>query len=627
MESRSAVRAVPPRKTLRDGQRAAVEAALEAFSKGERVFCAQLPTGYGKTLTAAAAFKQLRDAGLVDFVLYLVPTKAQLIQFCDGGRDDFADAGLCGEGVIPIDLGYSSSPAFAWKKLQSGSVVFAATIQAISGRGAASVIVRELLAKGRWLVVVDEYHHYALDKAWGVAVRELGAAYALAMSATPNRKDQNSAFGEPHVKVRYREAVREQAVKELSLHAYEYQVDAITVNGQAVSFTTSEVAKEAGSTDPQAIDKFVVDRKLRWSPKYVSPLVTIPIERLLKRRAGLPLQMIVGAMGCLHAQMVCEQIRDMFGDILRVDWVGTGPCGRDDKDNEAVLRKFCPPKRDGVRRPEDIQLDILVHVGMAGEGLDSIYVAEVVHLNAANLNNQNDQENGRAARRIPGAPPALQLAYINVDSSSPYATWAGSKIMDAFDRDSGEVVEEDNDKEERERPEDDDWYMPDEPVVVLADCSLKNIDRGDPEVYALAIEVARVQGGDSLAEHIDHLMKTEPDSAIAQKMLDFGIAARRRQLLQMTEEQNGRSALAQLRQDVSGSVGRLASLLARTRANGRVSGAVIGEYKRAIGRAMARAFGGKIETADELGLRARYAWTVELCKSLRSGETPSWLAS
>ena len=68
-------------------------------------------------------------------------------------------------------------------------------------------------------------------------------------------------------------------------------------------------------------------------------------------------------MCCLHAEIVCKQIKDhidsMYTGQLTVDWVGTGPHGRSDGENRAIIRKFCPDKVDGKRRAEDIKLDDL----------------------------------------------------------------------------------------------------------------------------------------------------------------------------------------------------------------------------------------------------------------------------
>jgi len=608
MESSSNVRSVPPRKTLREGQKRVVEAAL---AKESGLLCVQLPTGYGKTLAAAATFTALRDTGRVNRLLYLVPTSAQLNQFTSDGSDDFLDAGLA--GVTPFDVGYS--PALALKKHRTNEwIVFAATIQAVAA-GGVGIAIKEMLATGRWMIVVDEYHHYGIDKAWGRAVLDLPAGFILAMSATPERKENDSAFGAPAFKVTYRQAVKEGAAKSLSLHAYEYKVDAITVNGEPISFTTSELAESAGSADPVAIDKFITDRKLRWSPKYISPLVSYPIERLWKQRRGFPLQMIVGAMGCLHAKMVCEQIRAMFGDLLTVDWVGTGPYGRSDKENEEVIRRFCPPKRDGARHASDVKLDILVHVGMAGEGLDSVFVTEVVHLNAATITNQNHQENGRAARLIPGASQAIQHAVINVDTSSPFADWRGQKIMDAFDADVTKPPPSDDEetKEENEFSDDD---LPDEPLVVIADCELKHIDKGEPEVKQWAEHLVSAADG-----RIDRSVLDDPNHWL----WDAAVRLRREELQQRARGLDLMSTLQQLRETVSKAVGTVALRAVHSSSSGRFEKSLLGDMMKRIYVEMKRRHGSAVDKADETGLRQRYSWLKELERQIKDKGIPLWL--
>lgn len=614
MQHASSVRSVPPRKALRDGQRRVVE---EVLARGTGTLPVQLPTGYGKTLTAAASFRALWERGDVNRLLYLVSTVVQVRQFCEDGNHDFLDAGM--HGVTPFDIGYS--PASALKNhRQNKKIVFAATIQAVAS-GAVGIALREMMETGVWMVVVDEYHHYGVDNSWGKEALKLGARFVLAMSATPERKNQDSAFGVPQIRVKYREALKQKAAKMLRLHSYEYKVDAITVNGEVVSFTTSDVVREAGGSDPDAIDKFIIDRKLRWSPKYISPLVSIPIERLLGRRRGLPLQMIVGAMSCLHAQMVCEQMRTMFGDLLRIDWVGTGPQGRPDHENEAVLKKFCPPKVNGERRPEDVGLDILVHVGMAGEGLDSVFVSEVTHLNRASITNQNDQENGRASRRIPGAPDELQLAYINVDSSSPYAEWSGKKIMDVFDRENGEAPPDDDDENDGDDQDDRDVSeLPDEPTIMIADCTLQNIDKGDPEVKGCAEALAQ-------AGNYDPQIMTDLNHPI----WDDALRLRRLELEQRSRGQDKMSTLCQLRETIGSAVGRIASVTVRMGSTLRPQSSAIGDMCKRIRRKMKIDFAalekstGAIELADEAGLRARYNWLKALDVTVRKEGIPHWL--
>jgi superfamily II DNA or RNA helicase len=331
---------------------------------------------------------------------------------------------------------------------------------------------------GQWMVCVDEYHHYGADKAWGQSVLQLPKAFLLAMSATPMRPKQDSAFGTPDVSVLYREAVEEKAVKELFGHAYAYRVDAIMEDGEVQSFTTSELVKEAGG-DGEKIEKLRIRRKMRWSPKYVSPLVSIPIERMLANRSatGQPLQALVGAMSVSHAELVFKQISDMYPN-LRVDWVGTGDNGRSDDENKEVLERFCPPKNDDGMRPTP-SVDVLVHVGMAGEGLDCVYVSECVFLNNASLCNARIQDAGRTSRYLPDVE-----GNISFDSSSEFAPYVGEAIMDAMD-DNPPALNEDDDPPKKKKkgdvPE-----LPDEPTIMIFNMELLHIDSGDPQVQRMA---------------------------------------------------------------------------------------------------------------------------------------------
>ena len=614
MEPTSIVHQVPPRKTLREGQQRVVDAAISTPSG---VLSVQLPTGYGKTLAAAATFAALRESGRVNRLLYIVSTDAQRRQFVQDAANDFLDAGLA--GIRPFDISYS--PILAHKEhVTDRSCVFMATIQALAS-GSLMGPVRNMLGTGRWMIVVDEHHHYAIDQRWGRAILDLNFQFLLAASATPYRKDCNGAFGPPKVIFTYLEALEEKAVKELVLHSFEYRVDAIAINGQVHTFTTSELHNEVGSSNPDAIDLFMVSRKLRWSPKYISPLVSIPIERLLSRRCatGLPLQMIVGAMGCQHAQMVCEQIKSMFGDTLRVDWVGTGPSGRLDEANRVVLRQFCPPKIDGLRRPEDVELDVLVHVGMAGEGLDAVHVSEIVHLNPATINNQNDQENGRAARRLPGVVKnSQQKAFISVDSSSPYAEWTGTKIMSLFD---AEQNAKPPDKDPiQETSQDDGYYpLPDVPMVYIAHCELTHIDRGDPEVRLWAKHIAAAAGFDGYA------IVDDPAHPGHEPVMSRALQMRREELLSRAHGMDRMSILSQLKNDINLAIGKVALLAARTSVNGRFERSLIGDMKKRIYGGMLRQFREPVTEADEDGLRERYSWVKAVETSLLAKEIPPWL--
>jgi len=130
--------------------------------------------------------------------------------------------------------------------------VFAVTAQALIK--AAGDIVRALMETGSWMITVDEYHHYGMEKSWGKAVTSLNYSFLLAMSATPYRPDEDSAFGPPDVVVSYREAVEQACVKPLKGHSYVYKIDAVLQSGEIQTMTTDELVKDAGSDKPADIE-------------------------------------------------------------------------------------------------------------------------------------------------------------------------------------------------------------------------------------------------------------------------------------------------------------------------------------------------------------------------------------
>lgn len=613
MEYASSLFTMPRQKTLRDGQRRVVEKALT----GVNTVNAQLPTGYGKTFTACCVYAELKKIGRVNRMLYIVPSLTQLNQFVADGSSDLADAGVDG----PLDIvNVLTAQHIALRYHRENKYqVFAITVQSLSS-GTTGSYVTEMIKTGRWMFVVDEYHHYGLDAHWGRRINQMNYEFRLAMSATPYRPDNDSAFGPPDVVTTYEQAVKQDAVKPLRLHSYVYRIDLIDKTGHVSTYTTSELISEVGSDNPEAIDKFVLDRQMRWSPKYISPLVDAPLARMIQQRitSGYPIQAIVGAMSCLHAEQVCTQMKGMFPE-LRIDWVGTGPNGRDDKTNTEIIKKFCPPKRNGKRNPEDVTLDVLVHVGMAGEGLDSVYVAEIIHLNQANINNSNHQENGRAARYLKGV-----TGYINVDSSSPYAEYTGASIMKLIDNPDASP-ETDEEDAERTRREDTDWFdLPDEPTIRLYDLECIEIDQGELNRFARAALQATGKYSEDQVDHFLEMMNLDhPLSAQFQESVEA-----RYRLMRSKEAQtyNHESTVAQLKQQVHQAhrnlVGKVIKLT-KAQPSARHPKDLAGDIAKRINIRKKKELG-EIEPDPDV-LRKHWNWLVSLDKELKANGIPSWL--
>lgn len=607
MQSSTVVHGVPFAKKPRNGQVRVFDEIIKADNLNVK-----LPTGYGKTITGIGSYAIRRKAGNVNRLLFIVPTVAQLDQFVKDAPGDLRSVGIT-DNISIVDINFYGHNALR-KHRRSEAHVFSVTVQTLC-TAAGSMIVKELLSTGDWMVVVDEYHHYGDGKRWGDAVVNLPRKVLLAMSATPYRKDDDSAFGAPNIDVKYKDAQREGAVKKLRGHSYNYRVDAQMPDGSIKTFTTAEIADEAGGDSPEKIETYKITRQMRWSAKYVSPLVSVPLTRLLQQRlvTGLKLQAIFGAMCVSHAQQVCEQIQGMFPN-LSVDWVGTGQNGRSDKDNSDILARFCPPKdQNGERNPD---LDVLVHVGMAGEGMDSTLVTEVVHLNKASKNNSNDQENGRAARFLIDVNGKPVDGHINFDASSDYAKWVGTAIMDAMD-DEEPSSDDEGDDEVKDRGEGDYQELPDLPSIRLWNMELLNINSGDESVQ---LTFRAIEEGWPNSFPFEE-MKNNPDHPVWEKM----IVLTKGRLTKEAEQYNEVGVINQWRDSVDTALGAVTSLAIRAMtANGvRAAKSIAGDVKKRI-NTRKKAECGSVEN-DVEKCKRHYQWLKALEQTILKHGVPEWL--
>jgi superfamily II DNA or RNA helicase len=613
---------VPYKKNPRPGQAQVFERLTNDQKLGQLNI--QLPTGYGKTFTALAAFSLLQSMRRADHLLYIVPTRQQLDQLYDNREINLWDAGVSGpqnicrirEHGLPVAL----------KMLRTDKArIFATTIQFISGaRGYDNVL--KLMETGAWMVVVDEYHHYGIDKSWSETLAGLSPVFQLSMSATPYRKEKDSSYlGAPDMVVTYRQAMRERAVKPVKGHAYMYRIDLVGDDGIAFSYTTQELGAELGNK-PEKIEAARIKRKMRFTSKYVSPLVEIPITRMISQRAktGRRLQAIIGAMSVGHAESVCAQVKTMFPE-LSVDWVGTKTIlsdgrefGRDDATNREILKKFAPPKEhDGKAKPT---LDVLIHVGMAGEGLDTDYISEVIHLNNASYTPQNIQENGRAARYLEGV-----RGNINFDSSSEFARrgFVGEAMVDAMDGALSYPETSDNEPTERE----DIYDLPDEPQICIEDMELIGIDSGDPRLVqsgraldkANAWEPFNMRGDFWLNDDKSEVNLHGNDARVLWKI----IADNRRD---EAEAHNDMGIVTQLDDELRNALTVVTGLVKNLQvANGaRFEKSMLGDIKKRINTRKKQELGGITKDAETI--KKHWTWVRDLLREIKSEGLPQWLA-
>jgi superfamily II DNA or RNA helicase len=544
-------------------------------------------------------------------LLYIVPRDAQLEQFVADGPRELAAARVSGPLKIS-DIRNFSLAKLLREHRKNECQVFAITVQSLCEKRGYDVI-KELMTSGIWMTVVDEYHHYGLDKQWGRAAIALPHSFLLAMSATPYRPYDDSAFpGEPDVTVSYRDAaIGEKCLKPLHGHAYHYRIDTLDGEGNVTSYTTEELASAAGSDAPDAIEAFRIERKMRWSPKYVSPLVRVPIERL---EPGC--QALVSAMCVSHAKLICEQLCGMFPE-LRIDWVGTGTHGRANEENDAVIKKFCPPKNDfGIRVPE---LDVLVHVGIAGEGLDATHISEVMFLRPASPCNQDHQIIGRGSRVIYGREITCHISF-DASTQFAYNGYIGDSIMDAIDG-KVEPQEKNNSNPEPDYPEPPE--LPSEPDIRIFDMELLRIDSGDSGVQRMAEVLEHQHHAGYIKDQIDaKTLKTDLTNPQWDLIRDIYLIMRKKE----ADVYNEIAIAQQWREAVDAALRNITGLtLSMMFKNGaRIEKSLIGDVKKRL-NTQKKKICGSIEN-DIATCRRHYTWLEQLGRELRSTEKlPTWL--
>jgi len=592
---------VPFRKKPRDGQADVFKLIHETKSGRLNI---SLPTGYGKSFVGCGGYAIKKAKGDANRLLVVVTSAAQLAQFRDTGYLELADAGITDAKVV--NVGWFGIEALKMHR-QNAAEIYVVTVQALAG--SAGKVVSQMMETGRWMIVIDEYHHYGIDKAWGEQVASLPAAFTLAMSATPHRKQNDSAFGACDYAVTYRKAEKEGAVKELCGHSYTYRLDLLDEKGGIEVVTTGELAEMAGGDSAEKIEAVLITRKLRWSPKYISPLVSVPIERMISDRieSGYRLQAIINTMCVTHAEMVCKQIETMYGDVLTVNWVGTGDDGRPDEENRKVIKMFCPGKDDDGNLI-DPSIDVLVNVGMAGEGLDTVLVSEVTYLRQASINNSRLQEAGRGSRKLGDV-----ICNINFDSSSEFATegYVGFAFMDAMDCEPATP-----DDETGGEPRDDYEYreMPEWPEIkVIHNIELASIDSGSPEM----VRMKKVAG--RLRPEFADVPLDDPG------LVDAATTLYKEMRKRECESMNVESETRQWGDSVNYALSKLVGLVVRERygKGTRVEGRVRGDIKKALNTRKRRAVGQK--TKDIEVCKKHYKWLRQVESQIQNEGLPSWL--
>jgi hypothetical protein len=392
---------------LREGQKAVLD-----FIKNHplvSLITAQLPGGYGKTIAAYAAYIAKREAKSVDRLLMVVANLTQVNQILRECRQDLNDFG------IKVRTDSQGIPVYHYRNdgqsvlyARNGTFeIFVTTIQSVDA-GVKNGTVFSLLRTGNWLLFLDETHHLADDFSWGETVKLLFGEikFVLAVSATPLREDLRNVFGKQGTDVclNFQRALDEgNVLKDIKIRALDFNIKSFQFEGdityKASDLGTGKVLGNAREATEQT--------KLRRFWDFINPLLNKAFQRTIERSAQMRIRgkILVRVSRQWIAEEVAKMVSGRFG--LSADWIGCDL--RDEATNQAVIERFL--MEDG-----DDKLDVLIQVGMAGEGFNCKRIITLVDLTAPRsvFGIQTKQFILRGVRWMPGIAAAHQICDIYV---------------------------------------------------------------------------------------------------------------------------------------------------------------------------------------------------------------------
>lgn len=606
----------------RKGQAATIQMILNG---GRGTYLANLPGGYGKTLTALGAYYELREKREVNRFLYIAPTSAKLFEFKHDIKKQADKIGMAflsssGDNAVTVN------DAFAIQEHRYNTHEFFMVTPhfGINKRGS---ILTTLLASGDWFVCVDESHHYTDQNKFGELIEGLNARYFLGLSATPDNHTQLAIFSklpESHVyRVSIQDGILEGAIRPIEYECGEYFVD-VDVEGNVVRLTTSELQDEMEANNAKDLNAFEVKRQLRYLAKYTNPLFVRAIDKYFEliERDGYeymenfgkqpirPIhQILVFADTVSIAKNYVNLINSIVNDKTFADWIGTGIEGRKVEENNAVLQSY----KEG-------KLPCLVQVSIAGEGFDNPQSSIIVYLSLQYQGNQVVQKIMRGMRRnymIEDAEKDLGYIYVPSDSKAV-------STIDALSKLTWEHIPErlETDKKQKEEKPMDMFQLPlfdMDKFNTIEDVNIKDwIYNAIPENLYKRIEQGVIQQQNRTGVIYD-INSKEYDNKLRCIVIDI--------MGEKFEQQEKEMTRKNLQDKIKNLVGGVArKIVLKTHGNQSINTTLIGDYIRAIHSRYKyeNGIGTKEMTYEQL--KAKIEWVNNLAHNINETQRlPIWL--
>jgi superfamily II DNA or RNA helicase len=452
---------------FRDGQRAFLEKLAAAWERGATNHLGVFVPGYGKTITALAAFVMAHATGAAEKLVVFVP-RGNL-------RDQYADPEELAQtfaylGAPPFSFCVADSDEVFLKNLDTQIVI--TTYQYASGANGQRAL-RQFCEQAQSLFVFDEVHHLAEDGTWAESISTIPYARSIGLSGTPLRTDGKALFGVPSAEDehgnQYYEALHEVTMgdahaeggilKRVDAHVVDYDLQMIREDtGEEVSLSLSQLREIADENHD--LDAYFARKRLRFHDVYLDALLTPAFERFAQKRRALSKakardgqydfrnhQMVVIAMTNRHAAAMLGYIQEHFLDFI------TTRIGQDVPAKERARRL------DAYRRGES---DVMVQVDMIGEGTDIKPISVIVKADLVRARSKTMQQVFRGMRYVSGWGTEANRCdlYASDDAEVVHTlNWIVSEEQIGLKKKQEEPPTLNPDKQETEKSERSPWHL------------------------------------------------------------------------------------------------------------------------------------------------------------------------
>jgi superfamily II DNA or RNA helicase len=570
----------------------------------KKQYSIQLPTGYGKSWCACIAYAVLRDKGIVDRLLIVVPTDQQRSQYIDGLREDLDALGIRCSGVERCD---NQSSWVIKQSLRNKSEVFIAGVQSIA---ADPGYYSDLMGKGRWFVVADEFHHYGAENTWGGAIKGLSYDVIMGMSATPLRADKRpTIFGDSEfdVEVSIQDAYTEGAIKRIESRIGDYAISWSSLDSpDPQNCLMSELEKEWGGD----ISEYELKREVRYYDKYISEIFLQVLSTWSEYESRWPgqNQILVFAMTCRHAEMIAKVINETAFPGFPApfaDWIGVGEGlkgNRSDKENSGILARF-----------QDNKLPCLVQVNKAGEGFNNKRCCIGLFLDLVGDTPMKRQHIGRFMRVNKQAPDQSSVIFISEDSP---AKGLLENLEEVFDAAEGKAPQDAAEREKRKVERQ--LIIPDIHIIDTAFESERVVyPFGSPEA---AMNRYIAEAPQKVKDAYAMLTSDQALEVFKAGCEPWLKEQYRKKHPPLTSEQRRKQASDQ----VARSLGILISGVLRKRYGSSYPKTAKGDLYKLVNSRWKKMFASHSEMTED-DLKQKNEWVKSLAATINKGEIPTWL--